>query len=137
MTFSQTDLNIMARTLWGESRGEPYEGKVAVAWVILNRAEKGGWWGSTISDVCRKPFQFSCWNSNDPNSSRLPSITFSDPAFPDCLKAVGGVLSGNCPDPTNHSTHYKVSTLPWPKDWGPEKPALTVIGAHSFYRLEG
>lgn len=134
MTYSQTDLNILARTIWGEARGEPFEGKVAVAWVILNRADKGGWWGSTITEVCKKPSQFSCWNANDPNSARLPLVNFSDASFPDCLKAVGGVLSGNCPDPTGAATHYHTLTvLP---SWALNKSPITTIGQHVFYKLE-
>ena len=34
---SSTDLNLLARVVYGEARGEPYTGQVAVAAVVLNR----------------------------------------------------------------------------------------------------
>src|SRR5699024_4969140 len=37
--YSQNDINLMANAVHGEARGEPYEGQVAVAAVILNRVE--------------------------------------------------------------------------------------------------
>lgn len=67
MTLTAGDIDILARTIYGEARGEPWEGKIAVAWVVRNRAERGGWWGDTIREVCLKPWQFSCWNETDPN----------------------------------------------------------------------
>ena len=54
-------LRAMAATVWGEARGEPFEGKVAVAWVIINRSRKPGWWGEDIRSVCSARWQFSCW----------------------------------------------------------------------------
>ncbi|MED1184195.1 cell wall hydrolase, partial [Bacillus paranthracis] len=35
--YSQNDIQLMANAVYGESRGEPYLGQVAVAAVILNR----------------------------------------------------------------------------------------------------
>ena len=61
---------VLARTLYGEARGEGLPGIEAVACVILNRvafAKARGryWWGNTVSQVCLKPGQFSCWNAGD------------------------------------------------------------------------
>lgn len=39
MGLSENDLKIMANAVYGESRGEPFEGQVAVAAVILNRVK--------------------------------------------------------------------------------------------------
>ena len=60
------NIEYMAKTVWGEARGEDKEGRIAVASVILNRKNKQGWMGKTIIDVCLKKWQFSCWNENDP-----------------------------------------------------------------------
>jgi len=70
MEISQ-NVEYMARTLWGEARGESEEGQVAVGHVIKNRVEKKTWYGKTIKDVCLKKWQFSCWNENDPNRIRF------------------------------------------------------------------
>jgi N-acetylmuramoyl-L-alanine amidase len=57
----------MGRTIWGEARGESRSGKIAIGWVIRNRAEidllndgAPDWWGEGIIGVCKRPGQFSC-----------------------------------------------------------------------------
>ena len=65
------DLDILARTLYGEARGEYGTSGpaafIAIGNVIMNRFQRGGPYGKTITEVCLKARQFSCWNSNDPN----------------------------------------------------------------------
>ena len=39
MTATDKDQDILARTLWGEARGEGVAGQIAVAWSIRNRVE--------------------------------------------------------------------------------------------------
>ena len=41
MAFTEKDRDILARTLWGEARGEGTAGQVAVAWTIRNRVFDG------------------------------------------------------------------------------------------------
>jgi N-acetylmuramoyl-L-alanine amidase len=53
------DIYLMAQTVYAESRGEPYEGKVAVASVILNRVRTPGF-PKTISGVILQKDAFSC-----------------------------------------------------------------------------
>ena len=74
MTVTEKDRDILARTLWGEARGESLAGQIAVAWTIRNRVKDGkdkSWWGEGYASVCQKPYQFSCWNRNDPNFAYL------------------------------------------------------------------
>lgn len=56
---------ILAKTVYGEARGECREGWKWVAWVIKNRAHlnKSYWGGSRIKDVCLHPGQFECWDN--------------------------------------------------------------------------
>src|SRR5690625_2648502 len=56
--FSQNDINLMANAVYGEARGEPYEGQVAVAAVILNRV-KSQIFPNTISGVIFEPRAFT------------------------------------------------------------------------------
>ena len=61
--MNEQDLDILARTLYGEARGE-YSSSgpaalIAVGNVIVNRFEKGGRFGKTLAEVCLKPKQFS------------------------------------------------------------------------------
>jgi len=78
MAVTDKDRDILARTLWGEMRGEGVAGQIAVAWSIRNRVEmdlhndgKPDWWGEGYAGVCRKPYQFSCWNKSDLNFACL------------------------------------------------------------------
>src|SRR5262245_20911607 len=91
LVMTSDDLDVMARPVWGEARGEPLDGKTAVAWVIKNRADHPGWWGHGIAGVCRQPWQFSCWNPDDPNRAKLIGVTARDEMFRDCLMVVAGV----------------------------------------------
>ena len=78
MNISDNDLTIMAKTIWGEARGESQQGQEAVAWVIRNRAQRGGWWGNSIREVCLKDQQFSCWNNNDQNRAKMDALSSDD-----------------------------------------------------------
>jgi len=131
MIYTPEALDIMARTLYGEVRGETWEGKVAVAWVIRHRVDRPGWWGNDIISVCRAKQQFSCWNKNDPNLPKLTSVTIAHPAFRECLAATAAVLSNNIPDPIKGSTHYHTrGVIPiWSKGLIPVKE----IGSHLFF----
>ena len=55
-----SDLEVTLVTLFGEARGEPVEGLIAVGSVIRNRV-KAARFGSTYRAVCLARWQFSCW----------------------------------------------------------------------------
>lgn len=52
---------------------------LAVGAVIRERVLRPGWWGRDWETVCRKPWQFSCWNPDDPN---LPVILAAESKCP-------------------------------------------------------
>ncbi|MEG0259025.1 MAG: spore cortex-lytic enzyme [Lysinibacillus sp.] len=56
--FSERDLQLLANAVYGEARGEPYEGQVAVAAVILNRLEHPDF-PNTISEIIFQPLAFT------------------------------------------------------------------------------
>ena len=60
------NLLYLAKTIYGEARGESVETMFAVGWVIRNRLQVKRY-GSTYKDVVLQPKQFSCWNKNDSN----------------------------------------------------------------------
>ena len=74
-------------TIWMESRGEPWEGKLAVAEVIRNRMRQKYSSDGTVSGTVLRAFQFSGFNTQDPN--RIPSfrIDGDDPVVQECEKA--------------------------------------------------
>ena len=123
----------MAKTIWGEARGEGSVGMQAVANVIMNRVDRGGWYGASIKDVVLKPYQFSCWNATDPNRAKLDKLTVADLQSSGALQIAQQVINGQLPDITGGATEYhNKNILP---DWDYSKLKQTVqIGNHIFYR---
>lgn len=128
----------MARTIYGEARSEPWLGQLAVAWVIRNRADRPSWWGHDVESVCRKPLQFSAWNSDDPNLPILQAATLEAQPFRQAWRAALTAYDRAEADPTNGATHYHTLTAPsfartWPPAWALQLVPRAVIGGHRFY----
>ena len=68
--YNHYDIDIVARTLFGEARGEGPLGMRAVAHVIRNRVRDKRW-RDTYAEVCLRSKQFSAWNRG--NLLRTPS----------------------------------------------------------------
>lgn len=126
------DVDTLARTIWGEARGEGYQGMQAVANVVVNRARIGGWWGTTIETVCRKPWQFSCWLPTDPNSLKLRSVTLADTAFATAYEIARRAVAGTLADITGGATHYHEKSIR--PAWVSGATLTKSIGNHLFYR---
>lgn len=141
------DLEIFAKTIYGEARGEVYlRAKVMVGKVILNRARKGGWWGNTVREVCQKPYQFSVWNKTDPNYqvvNRPLEDLFGDPVFLECYGIAALLLSGRKGLPpdfarephTDAVTHYCTKELyeKNPPAWAKDRMHDFATGSHYFW----
>ena len=138
--YQELQLDVLARTLWGEARGEGSGGMEAVANVILNRVkvadENDGkyWWGNNIISVCQKPYQFSCWNRSDANYKKVQSVTEkSDIHFATAMRIARRAIADVLDDTTNGATHYhEKSILP---DWARGQKPTVQIGNHIFYNL--
>lgn len=116
--FSDKDIRLMANAVHGEARGEPYEGKVAVAAVILNRTKSPSW-PNTPAGVIFEPGAFTAvsdgqiWLTPDSQSKR----------------AVQDAINGW--DPTGGAVYYfnpKTATSAW--IW--TRPQIKKIGDHIF-----
>ena len=136
--YRELEIDVLARTLWGEARGEGTAGMQAVAAVVLNRVEvaqeKGQyWWGNNVIQVCQKPYQFSCWNRSDPNFQKLQKVDERNLYFATALRIARRALAGLNEDSTGGATHYHAAGISpyWSKN---EKPSA-VIGKHIFYRI--
>tara|TARA_R110000851_G_scaffold189550_1_gene339793 strand:- start:71 stop:481 length:411 start_codon:yes stop_codon:yes gene_type:complete len=125
------NLEYMARTIWGEARGEDKEGKISVGHVIKNRADKKTWMGKTIKDVCLKKWQFSCWNENDPNRKKILALKLDD--LNEYLEISAKVLSGMYEDQTKGSTHYYAKSMKSPPNWAEGKEPILDHGGHLFF----
>jgi cell wall hydrolase len=128
-------LDVLARTVWGEARGEGRPGMEAVACVIRNRALHPRWWGDDIPSVCRHPWQFSCWNANDPNLPKLRTVDASDPTFAQALTVARAAATGQLLDPTGGADSYYAEGIPAPA-WAARATFTKQIGRHLFFRME-
>lgn len=116
--FSQNDIQLMANAVYGESRGEPYTGQVAVAAVILNRLDSATF-PNTISGVIFEPRAFTA--VADGQIWLTPNET--------ARKAVLDAINGW--DPTGNALYYfnpDTATSAW--IWS--RPQIKKIGKHIF-----
>lgn len=135
----EMEIDVLARTLWGEARGEGTTGMQAVACVILNRlrvARRKGkfWWGNDVIGICQKPYQFSCWNKSDPNFRAVSAVDAGDVHFATAQRLARRVMIGVVDDVTEGATHYHAAGMV--PDWARNEKPCAVIGRHIFYRLE-
>lgn len=112
-----------ARTLWQEVRGEPLEGQIAVAHVLINRRNSGRW-GNTLAEVCLSEFhgvfQFSGWDRNDPNRTQACQLRDDEPMLVHLASLIEDAERE--PDPTGGATHYFAKSIVpplWTKDATP------------------
>lgn len=135
------DIEIMARTIYGEARGEygrvdgGLAALIAIGNVVMNRAEQQTWFGRTIRDVCLKPYQFSCWNENDVNREKLLTVTDDSPLFAQCLDVAKAIVERSYPDLTKGADHYYLNDLVFPPKWSVGANERARIGKHRFFKL--
>lgn len=130
------EVQVFARTIYGEARGEykKYGRKAleAVGLVIANRSKQRK---QTITKVCLQPYQFSCWNVDDPNRKIILNVTTSDSLFIMCLDVANKIMQGQCHDFLEGANHYYSDTMneqPW---WAKGKTPVAHIGHHIFFKL--
>ncbi len=104
--WSENEVLVLARTIYGEARGENDETKKAVANVVINRVKNPKWWGKTVKEVCLARKQFSCFNFSDPNFEKLIKVTIKDKTFQECFGIAYAAVKKLIPDNTNGATHY-------------------------------
>ena len=115
-----SDVQLLARAINGEARGEPYEGQVAVGAVILNRT-KDSRFPKTIPGVIYQPGAFTAVSDGQINVPIDPDSTV--------VKAARDAMNGW--DPTNGAVYYynpATATSSW--IWSRE--IVITIGKHNF-----
>ncbi len=134
------DRVVLALTIWGESRGEPVEGQIAVGCVVRNRLKRAINTAPRWRDVCLAQEQFSCFNDGDPNAGPVARAAVNlmtsvpTPELAQALWISDGVMSGAAKDVTHGATHYLTTALlnAHPPSWAKDQPVLVTIGAHAF-----
>ena len=116
---SQTaDVELLARVISAEARGEPYSGQVAVGAVILNRVEHPSF-PNTIAGVVYQPGAFTC----------MVDGQFNEPVAESARRAARDALNGA--DPSCGAIYYfnpNTATSRW--IWS--RPLILQIGNHRF-----
>lgn len=128
-----SDVDTLARTVWGEARGEGIAGMAAVAAVVMNRSKRPGWWGKDVGSVCLQPLQFSCWNKDDVNLSKLTAVDHTDQQFFWAMLLAKAAVDGALGDPTNGAVNYYARGTPEPS-WALGMSPCAIIGNHMFFR---
>ncbi len=116
--YSSSDVQLLAKVISAEARGESYEGQVAVGAVVLNRVAHPSF-PDSISGVVYQSGAFSCvydsnWNEPVAESAKraaIDAINGWDPS--------GGAIFYFNPDKTNDSFMHS-------------RPVITIIGNHRF-----
>lgn len=116
--ITSSDLNLLARVIYGEARGEPYTGQVAVAAVVLNRVRSASF-PNTIAGVIYQSGAFDCVSDGQINLTPNQSAK----------NAAQDALNGW--DPTYGCLYYynpKTAT----NKWMLSRPVKLSIGNHAF-----
>ena len=135
MNYSEKDLDILARTVYGEARGELFlygiTPIIAVANVVVNRYKKK--FAKSIREVCLAKYQFSCWNKNDPNYKIISRENINDVIFGKCLDIAKNVLDEKWPDITDGCDHYHSKNIkPY---WAAYLVPKRIFGTQYFYSI--
>lgn len=115
---SSTDLNLLARVVYGEARGEPYTGQVAVAAVVLNRVRSSSF-PNSVAGVVYQSGAFDCVSDGQIN------LTPNQSAY----KAAKDALNGW--DPTYGCLFYYNPRTATSK-WMLSRTVKLSIGNHAF-----
>ena len=111
-------MDLLARVISAEARGEPYSGQVAVGAVILNRVEHPSF-PNTIAGVVYQPGAFTC----------MVDGQIDQPVAQSAVRAAQEALNGA--DPSGGAIYYfnpSTATSAW--IWS--RPLIKVIGNHRF-----
>lgn len=122
------DLDTLARTLYGEAVAYDVEDASAIACVIMNRVGYKNW-PNSVAKVCLQPWQFSCWNQNDPNRERI--LNASGDWFDRCKEIAQKAIDGDLVDETLRSTHYHTPNVK--PSWSRGKKAVFKSHGHLFF----
>ncbi|MCK5424010.1 MAG: cell wall hydrolase [Emcibacter sp.] len=131
MDISDKSFKCLAQAVYFEARSEPFEGQVAVAYVILNRVKDRRYPNSICGVVFqnekrrhRCQFSFACDGLSD-NPYELVAWNVA-------RRVAGGTLRNATSDVTARSTHYhaKYVSPRWAKSLQP----TIQVGSHIFYR---
>lgn len=118
-TITNKELELLARVIFGEARGEPYIGQVAVGAVVINRVVSS-YFPDDFRSVIYQSGQFSAVADGQINLK--PNRT--------AYRAAREALNGK--DPTRGAMYYYNPRIAKNKWWFDTREPLVTIGEHVF-----
>ena len=115
---SSGDLDLLARLISAEARGEPYEGQVAVGAVVLNRMRHPSF-PDTMAGVIYQTDAFTC----------VVDGQFDEPVAESAYRAAQDALNGS--DPSGGAIYY-FNPVTATSKWIWSRPLIVTIGNHRF-----
>lgn len=127
-----TDVETLARTLYGEAKARDVEDATSIAAVVMNRVTYPNW-PSDVSAVCLQPYQFSCWNVSDPNRQRIMGAKVTETWFRQCHGIAERAVARQIADPTAGATHYHAHSVKKAPTWAKGKTPCHLTAGHVFF----
>ena len=115
---NSNDVSLLSRVIYGESRGEPYSGQVAVGAVIMNRVKSSSF-PNTIAGVVYQSGAFTAVSDGQVNLS--PDST--------AKKAAQDAMNGWDP---SYGAIYYFNPATATNKWIWSRPVTVTIGKHRF-----
>ncbi len=112
------NLDLLARLISAEARGEPYEGQVAVGAVVLNRVGHPSF-PNSVAEVIYQPGAFSC----------LDDGQFNEPVAESAYRAARDAMNGWDP---SYGAIYYFNPVTATSKWIWARPLIVNIGKHRF-----
>ena len=119
-------------TLYMEGRGEPYDGIVAIAEVIRNRTLRHFNSSGSVVNTIMRPYQFSGWNTGDPNRLIAALADSEDPAIQKCQHAWAEAKGGS-QLAKGAVFYYNPDVVAVPPRWAAPEHQVAVHGRHHFF----
>lgn len=118
------EIDLLAKVVAAEARGEGAAGQRAIAWVAINRLDAAPEYGRTLTRVLLAPGQFA----------KPVPIADNSPAYLKAMLATVQVLLGTVDDDSRGSLYFfRTDMKPWP-GWARHMQVRAVIGRHTFLR---
>lgn len=160
LQFTEEDIDICARTLWGEVRGEELEGRIASAYSMINRTmarlmDDGSmprdlhyYFKPTLHETCqatnyssrskRYYAQYSVWNTDDPNYPKMQALDIDgsgpdNQIFREMVDVLNKIRIGEYADPINGAQYYHTHGVR--PDWSRGRTPDHIIEGHRFFNL--
>ena len=140
------NIDILARTITGEARGQGQDGMELVAMVVMNRCaaakaycERTGkkrhplFGDGSPASACLAKWQFSCWNEGDPNRAIIENLNEGYAIFRQAINIAQDAVYRKLKDRTHGSLHYYAQSMKSPPKWAEGKTPAHVEARHLFF----